>query len=78
MEVTRSKEDNPSFWKNSDYREIGYSIYKDIWNKNSKKTSTSGQQHSPTENKMGSKKRFYQSLEFMADSYIACQNITVE
>ena len=53
MEVIRSKEDHPSFWKNSDYREIGYSIYKDIWDEMSNKTSTSGQQHAPTENAMG-------------------------
>ena len=30
MEVTRSKEDHPSFLKNSYYLEIGYSIYKEI------------------------------------------------
>ena len=30
MEVTRSKEDHSSFWKNSDYREIGNSISKEI------------------------------------------------
>ena len=62
MEVTRSKEDHPSFWKNSDYREIGYSIYKDIWDEKSKNTSTPGQHHAPTENKLSSKERFYQSL----------------
>ena len=28
MEVTRSKEDHPSFWNNSYYLEIGYLIYK--------------------------------------------------
>ena len=46
-ELTRSKEDHPSFWKNSDYREIGYSIYREIWDEKSNKTSTPGQ-HAPT------------------------------
>ena len=78
MGITRSKEYHPSFWKNSDYCEIGYSIYKDIWYENSKKTGTPGKQHAPTENKMGSKDRVYQSLELMSASYIACQNLTVE
>ena len=55
MEVTRSKEDHPSFWRNSYYIEIGYSIYKEIWDENSKKTITPGQQHAPTENTMGIK-----------------------
>ena len=57
MEVTRIKEDHPLFWKNSDYLEIGYSIYKDLWDENSKKTSTPVQQHAPTENTMVSKER---------------------
>ena len=78
MEVTKSKGSHPSFWNNSDYREIFYSIYKEIWDENSNKTSTPGQQHTPTENIMDNKERVYQSLELMAASYIACQNITVE
>ena len=78
MEVIRSKEDNTSFWKNNDYRKIGYSIYKEIWDEKSKNTGTPGQQHTPTENTMGSKDRVYQSLKLMAASYIACQNIKVE
>ena len=53
MEFIRSKEDHPSFWKNIDYLEIGYSVYKEIWDENSKKTSTPGQQYAPTENTMG-------------------------
>ena len=69
-QVTRRKEDHPSFWNNSDYREIGYSIYKEIWDEKSKNNSTPVQQHSPTENTMGSKERVYKSLEFMAASYI--------
>ena len=36
MEVTRSKEYHPSFWKNSHYLEIGYSIYKEILDEKSK------------------------------------------
>ena len=73
MEVTRIKEDHPSFWKNIDYREVGYSIYKDIWHEKSNKNITSGQQHARTVNEMGSKERVNQSLELMAASYIACQ-----
>ena len=53
MEVTRIKEDHPSFLKNSYYLKIGYSAYKEIWDENSKKNSKPGQQHAPTENKMG-------------------------
>ena len=53
MGVTRSKEDHPSFWNNSDYSEIGYPIYRDIWDEKSNNTSTPVQQHAPTENKMG-------------------------
>ena len=55
MGVTRSKEDHPLFWKNSDYLKIDYSIYKDIWDEKSKKTSTPDQQNVPTENAMVSK-----------------------
>ena len=36
------------------------------------------QPSAPTENTMGNKERVYQSLELMAASYIACQNLTVE
>ena len=78
MEVTRSKENHPSFWNNSDYLEIGYSIYKEIWDENIKKTSTPVQQHDPTENTMGSKDMVYQSLELMDAPYIECQNLTVD
>ena len=59
MEVTISKEEHTSFWKNSYYREIGYSIYKDIWDEKSKNTSTSVQQHATTENTMGNKEIVY-------------------
>ena len=48
MEVTRSKEDHPSFWNNIDYIETGYSIYREIWDENRKNTSTPGQQHAST------------------------------
>ena len=48
MEVTSSREEHPSFLNNCDYREIGYSIYNDIWDEKSKKTSTPDQQHAPT------------------------------
>ena len=78
MEITRSKEDNPSFWKNSYYHEIGYSIYKDIWHEKSNKNITSGQQHARTVNEMGSKERVYQSLKLMDASYIECKNLKVE
>ena len=78
MEVTRSKEDHPSFWNNSDYLEIGYSIYKEIWDENSKDTSTPGQQHTHTENIMSNKERVYRLLELLTASYIEYQNLTVE
>ena len=45
MEITSSKEYHPSFWKNSDYREIGYSIYKETWDEKSNNTIKLGQQH---------------------------------
>ena len=78
MLVTIIKKNHPSFWKKSDYCEIGYSIYIEIWDEKSNNNSTAGQQHAPTENTMGLKNMVYQSLEFIAASYIACQNLTVE
>ena len=63
---------------NSDYSEIGYSIYKEIWDKNINNTITPRKQHASTEKKMCSKDRVYQSLELMAASYIECQNLSVE
>jgi len=54
------------FWNNTDFCDIAYQLYKEIWNIKNTTTETPGQRHAPTVTREGTKEQVYRSMKLIA------------